>query len=287
MTGTGGSATPDALAERLRVLTADPARAAVLSDIDGTLAPIVERPGDACVPREVSRLLGELAQGYRCVACISGRRAAEARRLVGQDRITYVGLHGAEELRPGQSAPRVAPAFRGWEDRVRAFCFAHDTPELRRLGVRIEDKGPIMAFHWRGVPDEDAALAHLEDVGRDARSQGLATHKGRKVLEVRPPIPVDKGLAVRHLVTSSGPEVALYGGDDATDLDAFDALDALVGDGRLAAAVRVGVRSEEGPEDIVARADVVVEGTKGFTGVLRCLARRAARGTGARRRGWQ
>ncbi len=65
---------------------------------------------------------------------------------------------------------------------------------------------------------------------------------------------------------------ALYGGDDATDLDAFEALEALEADGVLAAGVRVGVRSDEGPAAIVERADVVVDGVDGFIRVLVALA---------------
>jgi trehalose 6-phosphate phosphatase len=264
--------TADTLAESLRPLTEEPPRGAVFCDIDGTLAPIVTRAEEAQVREEVSVLLGRLGRRYRCVACISGRSAAEARRLVGVGSIAYAGSHGAELLEPGSTRPRILEAFKSWEGRVRRFADERDTSELRLLRIRIEDKGPISAFHWRGVPDEDAARAYLEGLAREAEASGLAIHWGRKVLEVRPPVPVDKGQAVRDLVTRWGPRVALFGGDDATDLDAFDALDALVGEGELASAIRVGVRSAEGPAAIVERADLVVDGVEGFTRVLEALA---------------
>ncbi|HEY6777482.1 MAG TPA: trehalose-phosphatase [Thermoleophilaceae bacterium] len=267
------SASPtEALAEALRPLTADPRRAAVFCDIDGTLAPIVRRAEDAHVRVEVSVLLGRLARRYGCVACISGRSAAEARRLVGVGGITYAGSHGAELLEPGSSRPHTAAAFRSWEQRIRRFALDRDTPELRRLRARIEDKGAIAAFHWRGVPDEDAAHAHLEKIAREAEAAGLQTHWGRKVLEIRPPIPIDKGQAVRTLVERAGSRAALFGGDDVTDLDAFGALEALQAEGKLEAVVRVGVRSDEGPAEIVERADLVVDGVEGFTRVLAALA---------------
>jgi trehalose 6-phosphate phosphatase len=260
-----------ALAQAVRPLTRDPGRAAVLCDIDGTLAPIVERPEDARVPDDVARLLGELGRRYACVACVSGRSAADARRLVGEASIGYAGLHGAEVLAPGEERARLVPAVAEWEGRVRGFAAERDTESLRRLGIRIEDKGPIAAFHWRGVTDEDAALLHLQGVAREAESERLETHWGRKVLEVRPPVRIDKGLAVRELVLASGSRAALYGGDDTTDLDAFVALDALVAAGPLDGAVRVGVRSDEGPPAIVERADLVVDGVDGFARVLRYL----------------
>jgi trehalose 6-phosphate phosphatase len=267
------SASPtEALADALRPLTAEPRGAAVFCDIDGTLAPIVRRAEDAHVRVEVSVLLSRLARRYGCVACISGRSAAEARRLVGVGGITYAGSHGAELLEPGSSRPHTAAAFQSWQPQIRRFALDRDTPELRRLRVRIEDKGPIAAFHWRGVPDEEAAHAHVERIAREAEAAGLNTHWGRKVLEIRPPIPIDKGQAVRTLVERAGSRTALFGGDDSTDLDAFKALEALQADGRLDATVRVGVRSDEGPAEIVERADVVVDGVDGFTRVLAALA---------------
>ena len=82
---------------------------------------------------------------------------------------------------------------------------------------------------------------------------------------------VDKGIAVRRLISESGSTAALYGGDDRTDLDAFAALRALEGDGTLGAGVCVGVASEEGPEEIRSEADLVVDGPDGFLDVLRAL----------------
>jgi trehalose 6-phosphate phosphatase len=243
----------------------------VLCDVDGVLAPIVRRAEDAHVREETSVLLGRLARRYACVACISGRAVADVRRLVGVGGIAYAGSHGAELLEPGSATPRTVPAFKSWEKRVRRFSLDNDTRELRLLRVRLEDKGPITAFHWRGAPDEDAARTALEGLAQEAEAAGFATHWGRKVLEIRPPVPIDKGQAVRHLVTGSGARAALYGGDDATDLDAFDALEALLASGSLDAAVRVGVSSDEGPPAIVERADLVVDGVDGFARVLAAL----------------
>jgi trehalose 6-phosphate phosphatase len=262
----------DTLADALSPLTDDPSRGAVFCDIDGTLAPIVERAEEARVPDEIALLLGGLGRRYLCVACVSGRPAAEARRLVGVGSITYAGSHGAELLEPGSKRPRVLAALASWEGRVREFAAAQDGPELRRLRVRIEDKGPIFAFHWRGVPDEDEARTRLEGLAQEAETAGFATHWGRKVLEVRPPVPIDKGQAVRHLATRSGARSALFGGDDATDLDAFDTLEAMVDAGELEAGVRIGVRSDEGPSAIVERADYVADGVGGFVRVLEALA---------------
>jgi trehalose 6-phosphate phosphatase len=264
--------TAEALAEALAPLTSNPERGAILCDIDGVLSPIVRRADEAQVRPETARLLSRLADRYATVACISGRSAADARRLVGVGRIAYAGSHGAELLEPGAARPRTKPEFASWEQRVKRFAADRDTPLLRRLRARIEDKGPIVSFHWRDVPDEEAARAHLEEIAGEAERDGLATHWGRKVLEIRPPIPFDKGRAVRELLSLDDPRAALFAGDDTTDLDAFDALDALLEEGALDAAVRVGVHSDEGPPAIVERADLVVDGVRGFAQVLARLA---------------
>ena len=264
--------TDAALAEALRPLTDHPERAAIFCDIDGVLAPIVGRAEDAKVPEEVSVQLSRIGRRYGLVACVSGRSASEARRLVGVGSINYAGSHGAELLETGSTESRMIPEFKNWEGRISGFAGDHDTPELRGLRVRIEDKGPIVAFHWREAPDADAALERLKALANEAEGAGLATHWGRKVLEVRPPVKIGKDQAVRDLIGSHDVSAALFGGDDTTDLDAFAALGELVEAGELDSVVRVGVRSDEGPPEIVERADVVVDGVGGFARVLSKLA---------------
>ncbi len=257
------------IAERVAPLAAAPGRAAIFLDVDGTLAPIVGRAEDAHVPERTSRLLGALARRYALVACVSGRSAAEARRLVGVGAVVYAGTHGAEILGVGERRARIAPAVESWAGRVHDFVAGREG--LRACGIRVEDKGPIVALHWRGVPDEEAARGRLEEVARDAEAEGLHIHWGRKVLEVRPPVAIHKGLAVDELVRGAGVRAALFAGDDATDLDGFAALGRLCEEGVLGDVVRVGVRSDEGPAAIVERADLVVEGIDGVRAVLEAL----------------
>ncbi|MBJ7347802.1 MAG: trehalose-phosphatase [Thermoleophilaceae bacterium] len=249
------------------------ANCALFFDIDGTLAPIVERIDDARVPDAASKLLGQLAKRYALVACVSGRTAAEARRLVGVGAVTYAGSHGAEILRPGAQSAEVEPQLNAWRERVRAFARANDTYELRKQQVRIEDKGFISAFHWRGADDEDTAGAAVKALAERAAAEGFAVHWGRKVLEVRPPVEFHKGAAVRQLALEVAATGTLYVGDDATDADAFAALRELRAGGQLKHAVCIGVLSDECPAAIREGADQTVAGPQDLVALLQSLLR--------------
>jgi trehalose 6-phosphate phosphatase len=256
----------------LAALREDPASSAVFCDIDGTLAPIVERAADARVPEQAAELLGRLAGRYGVVGCLSGRPATEARDLVGRDELVYVGNHGFERLMPGARDPEPDPALGGHEGSVDAFIAAHvDIAELERAGLRLEDKGPIKALHWRGAVDESTAEARARSLATEAIGCNLVPHWGRKVLEIRPAVELNKGTALAELLERRMIANALYGGDDLTDVDAFRKLRDMVASGDLSGAVCVGIASEEGPPEVRADADVVVDGPEGFVAALRLL----------------
>jgi trehalose 6-phosphate phosphatase len=234
-------------ARLLAPLAEAPTRAAVLLDVDGTLAPIVDRPDLAEVPDPTRAELRRLVERYALVACVSGRTGDEAARLVGVDGIVYVGLHGLE----------LAPEAGRWRAALRPFA-ALEWPW-------VEDKGVTVAFHWREADDEEAARAWLDEVAEQARGGGLEARWGRKVLELRPPVEADKGTAVRALLGERELHRALYAGDDTTDLDAFRGLDG------LEVAVRVAVASGEAPVGLREAADLVVDSPADLLELLRVL----------------
>jgi len=261
-------ATLEALLEPLR---RDPERSAVLLDVDGVLAPIVPQPDDAHMPETTRRPLIEVARRYRTVACVSGRRASDARRIVSLGSIAYLGNHGSEVLRPGAVAPELDRELQAWTRRVQGFMREAYGEELKRLRVRLEDKEAIAALHWRGVPDDEGAEQAIRAVAERAEGAGYKTHWGRKVLEIRPPVRIDKGAGIVGLLHSTDLAAAVYVGDDVTDLDAFRGLTELQERGRLGYALRVGVRSDETPPALEDEADTVVEGTDGVRDLLRAL----------------
>jgi trehalose 6-phosphate phosphatase len=257
--------------EALEPIRSDPAHAAVLLDIDGTLAPIVRHADDAHVPEATRTLLIEIAKRYGVVGCISGRRASTARQIVAIGTITYVGNHGGELLRAGTIRPQVDPELAAWTARVREFATRVYTPEHQRKRVRAEDKDSIAAFHWRGAPDERAAEHAVREIAQRAEQAGFAVHWGRKVLEVRPPVAFDKGIGIARLLREAPANVALYVGDDTTDLDAFRGLRALVQSSELASALCVAVSSDEAPAELAQESDLTVDGPDGVRGLLEAL----------------
>jgi trehalose 6-phosphate phosphatase len=257
--------------EALEPIRSDPARAAVLLDIDGTLAPIVRHAADAHVPEATRTLLIEIAKRYRIVGCVSGRRAATARQIVAIGTIAYVGNHGGELLRPGATRPEVDPEVAAWTERVREFAARVYTSEHERVRVRSEDKEAIAAFHWRGAPDEEAAEAAVGEIARIAQDEGFAIHWGRKVLEVRPPVALDKGIGIARLLRGVPVAAAVYVGDDTTDLDAFRELRALTQSEALQNALCVAVGSDEAPPELAREADLTVDGTGGVRELLEAL----------------
>jgi len=231
----------------LTTIAAEPERAALFLDVDGVLAPIVERPEDAVVPVETRAELRRLAGRYGLVACVTGRPAEPASRLVGNG-IRVVGQHGLE----------LDPAAAAWADRIHDFARASGWPDL-------EVKPLTAAFHYRAAPDHEAARTELEGVAARALDEGFRTKWGRLVLEVVPPLSASKGTAVQALLAESGLRRALYVGDDVTDLDGFRALDG------LETAVRVAVVSMEGPSELGEMADIVVGSTGAVLELLRQL----------------
>jgi trehalose 6-phosphate phosphatase len=236
-------------ASLLRRLAAEPERSAILLDVDGVLAPIVDVPTDAEVPPETRAQLRRLHGRYGLVACVSGRPGTDARRVVGVEELVYVGEHGLE----------LEPEALRWRDRLLHLSETVDWEDVERKPLTV-------SFHYRRAEDEDDARRFLEAVAARARDEGFVARFGRKVLELRPPIGAHKGTAVAHLLGERRLGRALFAGDDTTDLDAFGALEG------LELGVRVAVASPEGPPELREAADLVVDSPAEFLDeVLRAL----------------
>ncbi len=247
----------------LRPLHDRPGGAALFLDFDGTLAPIVADPSVARPLDGVVEVLGHLATRLALVAVVSGRPAEFLATALGPPPgLRLLGLYGLEEVgadgrvRSPASVEQWRPVVARVTERARATAPG---------GLSIEAKGLTVTLHWRQHPGTAGwAEAFADD--QCART-GLVAQRGRMAVELRPPVAVDKGTAVRAL--AEGYAAVGCFGDDLGDLAAFAALGQLASQG--IAVARVAVTDAESPPEVAAAADVVVEGPAGALALLRLL----------------
>ena len=240
----------------------NPGRSAVLTDFDGTLAPIVDDPATAVPLPGVVEVLGRLAERYAVAGVVSGRPVSYLVDHLGPA-LSLSGLYGLERWREGALQP--VEEVERWRP-VMAETIARARAEL---GSVVEDKGLSLTLHFRTCPERGDELR--EWAAERGRRHGLSVNAARASVELHPPVGTDKGTEVE--VMAEGTEAACFIGDDLGDVAAFVALDRLAATG--AHTVRVAVGSDEAPPELLERADLVVEGPTGALAVLEALASEA------------
>ena len=272
----------DAGRDGLAALLARPGDAVIALDFDGTLAPIVDDPGQARAHPGAVPALARLAPLVRSVGVLTGRPAEVAVRnggfagVPGLGHLVVLGHYGAErweaatgEVRAPAVPPGVAAAAAELPGLLGGLAAGRD--------AYVEDKGRAVAVHTRRAADPQGALDALrEPLAQLADRHSLIVEPGKFVLELRPP-GVDKGVALTGYVRDTGAGSVLFAGDDLGDLAAFDAVEALRAEG--VPGVRVcSAGSASGstgtPAELAARADLVVDGPGGVVALLNALADR-------------
>ena len=196
----------------------------LLLDVDGTLAPIVAHPALAQVPDATRRIIASLVtRPGVIVILVSGRAAHDAKRMVGVERVWAVGNHGAEVIDPSGNTTVDSEVSRYAEPMART---AQTLEPLAGAitGVILENKTWTLSVHYRAA-DERVVPRLRGIVNGVAASNGLVVTEGKMVLEIRPPVAVDKGSAISRLLEDLGgfgnDGSVLFAGDDVTDEDAF------------------------------------------------------------------
>ena len=241
-------------------------------DIDGTLAPIQPRPDKAAVSPDVRDSLEAVARRMS-VAVLTGRSAADGKRMVGSDALLYVGNHGMEWIEGGREwvAPEAVP-YTGAIRALAADIVAHFSGYE---GLIVEDKGPTLSVHHRLTADPSAARAAILDfLTAQGRTEGLRVSEGKSVVEVRPPIELSKGTSLARIVQERGLAAAIAMGDDVTDVDMLLSVRALTTSGALQASIAIAVCGDETPPALLEAADYTVNGPEGVARFLRRLAER-------------
>src|SRR5947199_8668254 len=217
---------PSAL-EHVQEIARSGDRLAVFLDYDGTLTPIVSHPEDAWLPESMRQTLRSLAARVP-VAILSGRDLDDVRGRVLVDGIVYAGSHGFDIAGAGGLRRELGAVYLPVLDSAET--------ELRQAldeipGAQLERKHFSVAAHYRNVNESDLAEVQRVVDTVAARHPELRRISGKKVYELLPDIDWDKGKAVLWLLETLGLESRsggirpIYIGDDATDEDAFHALE--------------------------------------------------------------
>jgi trehalose 6-phosphate phosphatase len=233
-------------------------RAAILTDFDGTLSTLVDRPDDAVLVDGAEPVVRRLAAEAGLFAVISGRPISYLERRLPEGPVLS-GLYGLEALRDGERDDH--PQAGAWREVV---TDVHATSEaLGPDGMLVESKGLSLTLHYRAEPG--LAMAVQDWAQRQADRSGLVVRPAKMSVELHPPLTTDKGTVVLELVEAFDPVVFI--GDDRGDLPAFEALADLATRGRTI--LRIAVASSEAPREIIEQADLVVDDPYAALDVLR------------------
>lgn len=261
-----------ALALARRVLAQAPA--GLLADLDGTLAPIVRDPAAVRLADGVAEPLAALAARLAVVGVVTGRAAADARRILGGVHVLVIGNHGAEWLAPGEEQPAVAPQLARAGDALDRVLAAVPV----QPGVTLEHKGLSATVHYRNAPDQREARARILEVLTAAPNDDVEIRHGRMSVELRPAGLGDKGTALRDVVARYGLRGLVVVGDDETDLDMFRAAAELRAGGRLTAARIAVAGGSEVPAGVAEAADAALDSPAQVAALLARLASQTTRG---------
>ncbi|GAA1368508.1 trehalose-phosphatase [Catellatospora chokoriensis] len=232
------------------------AAAGLVLDFDGVLSPMVDEPAESRLMAGNAELLARLRVRLRALAVVSGRPTEFLRDRVPVPGVHVVGSYGLED----------DPETESWLPMVRWA-----TTELERIfaggeGVWVERKAVTVAAHWRTAADRAHAQARAQAaVERLAAETGLWVVPGKLVLELRPPLAVDKGTTLARLVAGHGLQAVVYVGDDEGDAPAMR--QAVVAGGH-ALLVDHGAETPSGLRELASEVFPGVEGFQVWLGAL-------------------
>ena len=236
-------------------------------DFDGTISRLATTPDEAIASLRAVRSLERLSGKLDVVCVLSGRRAQDIHDKVGLRDLLYAGNHGAESI--DGDAHSVSPLAQQYGDAIE-----HLLRDLRGLadgdGMIWEHKGSSAAVHYRAAADPESARRMLASALDRVGTSGLQTFWGKMILEIRPPVGLHKGHAIRSVVEERGLKGVVFLGDDSTDVDGMEAL-ADLGRKDQVRGCGVAVIDEGTPAALLDAADYRLDGVDGVEVLLERL----------------
>ncbi|MGH2509411.1 MAG: trehalose-phosphatase [Ktedonobacteraceae bacterium] len=243
-------------------------------DIDGTLSPIAPTPDKAKLYPGVAGLLKQ-AQKYTHVAILTGRAIESGAAMVNVDGATYIGSHGLEWSSglPASHAVEILPEALGYIEPGKCLLDLAEQQLTGIPGLLVERKRIGGAIHYRLCSNpEQVRHTIFTLLGEPARQVNMRLSEGKKVVEIRPPLAVDKGQSLRRLVQQLGLHSVVFAGDDRTDLDAVLEIARLKQEGVLA--LSIVVQHTDTLPALLENADMIVQEVEGMVDLLRQIVER-------------
>jgi trehalose 6-phosphate phosphatase len=224
----------------------------LITDLDGTISWIAPTHKQAVVSPLCLQYLSELRDTLPLVAVISGRAVAIVRKMVDIDGIVYIGNHGME--RWSNNRTEYSSKAENYMKLIQIAVKRLD-PVISATGVYIENKNVSATLHYRLSPQPETTREKALNLLQESpQLKSLRIVPGRMVIDVLPPIEINKGTAVLELIREYKLKGGIYLGDDLTDIDAFKTIHStsLTSDFH---GINVGIISQEMPEQLLKEVD--------------------------------
>lgn len=237
-------------------------------DFDGTISEISSTPDGAVIYPACAEGIENLKGRISLISILSGRAASDISQKVGIDGVVYVGNHGAEYMADGRL--EIAPGVEEYRSTL-IKVFDHLKRNVVGDGFVWQDKVHSASVHYRLAPDTTEAERVLSAaLASSPESELLEVFWGKLVLELRPPIGVNKGFAMHKLAADNALESVIFIGDDITDLDAIAAIDEMDADGRLRG-LGIAVVQDDSPSSLLKGAKYSLRGVPEVAELMRWL----------------
>ncbi len=237
-------------------------------DIDGTLSPFASTPDEARLHPRAAELLRQASQ-HAHVAIMTGRAVANGAAMVNVEGLTYVGTHGLEwsDGLPSTHPVQIVPEALAYIEPGKVLLDLVEHTFKETPGLLVEHKQVGGSIHYRRCqqPEEtrQALLALLQE---PARQQNMLISEGKQVIEIKAPLTINKGRALRRFVERYELRGVLFAGDDRTDLDAILEMASLKQEG--IAGLSVAVQYTDTLPALLENADIVVQQVPGMIELL-------------------
>ncbi len=233
-------------------------RIGIVSDLDGTLSPVVDVPDEARMSERNERLLEELSDFVDVIAIFSGRGVGDLAKRVDLAGAILIGNHGMESWVDGKAlVVAEAVAFRPKLEEILT-----EVRKMGEAGIRLEDKQVSIALHYRQVGDTESFRdENLDAMKKLAEKYEVAFSEGRMIFEFKAPVMIDKGSALSKLIEENTLGAAFYLGDDTTDISALKMIQKMRSEGEIQG-YGIGVKSDEGDAAVIDAADYFADGVE-------------------------